>query len=63
MYSQKFQNLEQVFQNELNSIDGDVYRLQIAFLSTILMSPINGIVTGVYKNPGEAVRRVNPLFA
>ena len=62
MYSQNFQNLEQVFQNELNSIDGDVYRLQIAFLSTILMSPINGIVTGVYKNPGEAVRAGEPVI-
>ena len=45
-----------VFFNELNSIDGDVYQIQIAYLNTILMSPIAGTVTGVYKNPGDAVR-------
>jgi biotin carboxyl carrier protein len=45
-----------VFLNELNSIDGDVFQTQVAYLNTILMSPIAGTVTGIYKNPGEAVR-------
>ncbi|MGB8420716.1 hypothetical protein [Paraburkholderia sp.] len=56
MQSLNLTNPVQMFQNELNSIDGDVYRLQIAYLNTILMSPISGVVTGVYKQPGEAVR-------
>ncbi len=56
MRDQNLPHLAQVFQNELNSIDGDVFRLQIAFLNTILMSPISGVVTGVYKNPGDAVK-------
>lgn len=56
MYAQNLPNLGTVFDNELSVIDADVYRLQIAFLNTILMSPIPGIVTGVYKNPGEAVK-------
>jgi biotin carboxyl carrier protein len=56
MYGQNLPNLAQVFQNELNSIDLDVYRLQIAYLNTILISPIAGVVTGIYKNPGEAVK-------
>jgi hypothetical protein len=56
MYGQNLPNLAQVFQNELNSIDGNVFRLQIAYLNSILLSPIAGVVTGVYRNPGEAVR-------
>jgi hypothetical protein len=54
-------NLAQVLQNELDNIDGDVYRFQIAYLNTILMSPIAGIVTGVYKQPGDAVRASEPV--
>jgi biotin carboxyl carrier protein len=56
MYGQNLPHLAQVFRNELSSIDSDVYRLQIAYLNTILMSPIPGIITGVYKNPGDAVK-------
>jgi hypothetical protein len=55
-------NLAQVFQNELNSIDNDVFRLQIAFLNTILMSPIAGTITGVYKYPGDAVKAGETVF-
>ena len=46
----------------MQSIDADVYRLQIAYLNTILMSPIPGLVTGVYKNPGEAVKAGEPVI-
>jgi biotin carboxyl carrier protein len=56
MYGQNLPHLAQVFRNELTSIDSDVYRLQIGYVNTILMSPIPGIITGVYKNPGDAVR-------
>jgi multidrug efflux pump subunit AcrA (membrane-fusion protein) len=61
MYGQNLPHLGTVFQNELNSIDGNVFRLQIAFLNTILMSPIAGVVTGVYKNPGDAVKAGEPV--
>ena len=50
-----------VFLNELNAINADVYRIQIAYLNTILMSPISGTVTGIYKNPGDAVRAGEPV--
>lgn len=56
MFGQNLPQLTQVFANELQSIDSDVFRLQIAFLNTILMSPIPGTVTGIYKNPGDPVR-------
>jgi biotin carboxyl carrier protein len=61
MYVQNLPNLAHVFQNELNSIDSNVYRLQIAFLNTILTSPIAGTVTGLYKNVGDVVRAGEPV--
>jgi hypothetical protein len=54
--------LDQIFNNELNSLNADVYQLQIAYLNTILLSPIPGIVTGIYKNPGEAVKAGEPVI-
>jgi HlyD family secretion protein len=60
--SQNLPNLGQVFTNELNSIDADVCRLQVAYLDTILMSPIAGVVTGVYKNPGDFVSAGEPVI-
>jgi hypothetical protein len=61
MAGQTLPNLLQVFANELDSIDMDVCRLQIAVLDTILMSPISGVVTGIYKNPGDFVRAGEPV--
>jgi hypothetical protein len=54
--------LEDVLKNELASIDADVNQMQVAYLNTILMSPIDGIVTGVYKNPGDPVAAGEPVF-
>jgi hypothetical protein len=62
MSSQNLPNLERVFMNEISSIDNNVFRLQVAFLQAILMSPIAGIITGVYKNPGDAVRPGEPVL-
>ncbi len=54
--------LNQVFFNELNSIDGDVFKLQVALLNGYLMSPIDGIVTGKYKYPGDAIRAGETMY-
>ena len=54
--------LEVVFANELAAIDADINRLQVAYLSTILLSPIFGTITGVYKYPGDSVRGGEPVF-
>lgn len=51
-----------VFDNELRSMDGDVFRTQVAYLNTILLSPIDGVVTGVYKQLGESVRAGEPIM-
>lgn len=61
MYGQNLPNLATVFANELTNIDASIYRLQVAYLNTILMSPIAGTITGIYKNPGEAVRAGEPV--
>jgi hypothetical protein len=42
--------------NDLSAIDLDVKRLQVAYMDTLLVSPIDGIVTGVFRNLGDAVR-------
>jgi multidrug efflux pump subunit AcrA (membrane-fusion protein) len=59
--SQNLPELPQIFDNELQSIDADVRRVQLAYLSTILLSPIDGVVTGVYKNRGDWVRPGEPV--
>jgi multidrug resistance efflux pump len=46
----------------LAAIDADINRLQVAYLNTILLSPIFGTITGVYKNPGDLVRAGEPVF-
>jgi hypothetical protein len=57
MASQNLPYLPQVFGNELSMIDLGVKQLQVAYLDTILLSPIDGIVTGVFKGLGDRVRR------
>jgi hypothetical protein len=57
-----FTDISKIFTNELSSIDYDVFRLQIAYLNTILMSPLSGTVTGIYKNPGECVKAGEPVI-
>jgi HlyD family secretion protein len=63
MAGQNLLQLPQVFKNELQGgIDLDVKRLQIAYLNTILMSPISGVITGIYKNPGDWVQAGEPVI-
>jgi len=39
-----------------------VYQVQIALLRSFLISPIPGVVTGIYKNPGDAVSAGEPVL-
>ena len=61
MFGQNLPNLTTVFQNELLAIDLGVKRLQVAYLNTILMSPISGVVSGLYKNLGDRVKAGEPV--
>lgn len=56
MAGQNLPYLQQVFSNELTMIDLSIKRLQAAYLNTILMSPIGGIVTGIFTNLGDRVK-------
>ena len=57
-------HFERLFDNQLKMIDLRVRQLQVALAQRFLISPISGIVTGIYKdlgeqvNAGEAVVRV-----
>ena len=62
MEFQYLDRLEALLSNELASMDLDVNRMQVAYLNTILLSPIDGIVTGVYKNSGDCVAAGEPVF-
>jgi len=55
-------NIGSVFANQLNAINMDVKRLQVALLNTILVPPITGVVTAIYKQPGDAVRTGEPVI-
>ena len=55
-------SLRQVAKNELKSIDHRVYQFQIDLLKSVLMSPVSGIVTGIYKNPGDWVGAAEPVI-
>ena len=57
MYAvQQLPNLTTIFQNELRSIDGDVYRLQIAFLNSIpsCCQFARHRLRAIYKYPGDS---------
>lgn len=54
--------LATIFTNELALLDSGVKRLQVAYLNRMLMSPIPGTVTGIFKNLGERVRAGEPVL-
>lgn len=62
MFEQNIPHLEQIFKNELASVDNDVYQFQVSLLRSFLISPLPGIVTGIYKNPGDAVDAGEPVI-
>ncbi|RKT10555.1 HlyD family secretion protein [Paraburkholderia sp. RAU2J] len=48
--------------NDLAAIDLDIKRLQAAYMDTLLVSPIDGVVTGVFRNIGDSVRAAQPVI-
>ena len=47
--------------NDLRAIDLDIKRLQVSYLDTFLLSPIDGVVTGVFRNIGDFVNAAQPV--
>ena len=62
MLEQNIPYLETIFTNELAAIDNDVYQFQIALLRSFMISPIPGVVTGIYKNPGDGISAGEPVL-
>ncbi|UZR30742.1 HlyD family secretion protein [Methylococcus mesophilus] len=49
------------FPNEIGAIDLSIRKLQAAYIDTFLFAPFNGIVTGVFRGPGDYVRAGEPV--
>jgi biotin carboxyl carrier protein len=56
LVGQTIPNLDAIYTNQLTAINMNVKRFQVAYLATILLSPIAGTVTAIYKQVGEAVQ-------
>ncbi|MEU4222239.1 hypothetical protein [Actinoplanes sp. NPDC026623] len=61
MFEQNIPHLEKIFANELDSVDNDLYQLQVALIRSYLTSSFSGRVTGVYKTPGDSVSAGEPV--
>ena len=62
MFSQSLPYISVMFDNELSAIDLEVKRLQLGYLSTILVSPISGVVTGLFCDLGDWVQAGQPVM-
>ena len=55
------QNLTSVFANQQTATDMDVKGLQVALLKRILVPPMSGTVTRIYKQAGDVLRAGEPV--
>jgi hypothetical protein len=60
--SKKVENMTSIMNNELRLLELDIKKLQHTFLQTVLVSPISGIVTAIYKDKGETVSPGEPII-
>lgn len=49
-------HLRSVWSNQLDEIDLDIRKSQIRYIDSFLLPRVQGVVTGLYKQPGENVR-------
>jgi biotin carboxyl carrier protein len=52
----------ETFANELAALDQQIRKLQVAYIDTMLVPPFGGIVTGVFRNPGDFVTAGQPVL-
>lgn len=60
--SHQADHLNSILANELKSLDDEVRNLQLNYIHTFLTSPINGVVTAIYKDLGESVEPGEPVM-
>jgi hypothetical protein len=58
----KVGHIEQIMASELAAMDMEVRSVQLNFIHTFLTAPIDGIVTGVFKDIGESVEPGEPVL-
>ena len=54
--------MRDIIERELDAADQDIRMLQLNFAHSFLLSPISGIVTGVFKDIGESVEPGEPVL-
>jgi len=62
LFSFQVPTLDRILGNELVSIDQEVRQLQLNLIHTVLVSPISGVITSVYKDVGESVAAGEPVL-
>jgi len=55
-------HLDRLVENELRAMDQEIRRLQLNYAHTFLYSPIDGIITAIYKDLGESVSAGEPVL-
>lgn len=58
----KLADISTILSSELNAMDLEVRNLQLNFVHTYLAAPLDGIVTGVFKDVGETVEPGEPVI-
>lgn len=55
-------HLDRIIENELRAMDQEIRRIQLNFAHTFLHSPMNGVITAIYKDLGESVAAGEPVL-
>ena len=50
-----------LIENELSALDQEIRGIQLNYLHTFLISPIDGVITAIYKDVGESVESGEPV--
>jgi len=61
VFAKRLPYLTQIWKNELAIIDLEIRKLQLAYIATFLLSPFDGRLTTLYKQPGERARAGEPI--
>jgi len=54
--------MQALMENELKAIDLDIKQLQLNYIHTIIVPPVSGIITAIYKDVGESVAAGEPIL-
>jgi hypothetical protein len=61
VFSKRLSSFKTIWKNELDAIDLEIKKLQLAYIATFVFSPFDGRVTAFYKQTGENARAGDPV--